>query len=100
MLAALRFLGKAEQGFGMEAGGKTLQPHRRDFPVRVATRAFQQIDLPGHAIHVGIAQLGEELGIATSGGVECRFERTCFVGHRQRSSRCGLSRGLLLAATC
>ena len=59
-----RDLGGLQQVFGVEAGGKSLQPHRRNVPIAVAARPFQQIKLASRTLEKRRTQLMQQIGIA------------------------------------
>lgn len=43
--ALQRLIGERDELFGMECGGEALQPHGRHFPIAIASRTAQQIEL-------------------------------------------------------
>ena len=65
----------------MEARAEALEAQRRDFPVAVAARAAQQVDLLRQALDEGRAQLCEQRRVLARRGRQGRVEISGFVGH-------------------
>ena len=76
-----RQFGKVCQGFGMEAGGQPLEPHRGHLPVAIATRAAQQIDLARETVDECTAQFRQQLRIIPGGSRQSRVQSTRFISH-------------------
>lgn len=91
-----RRFGKREQAVGMEAGGKTLQPHRGHLPIAVASRPAQKVDLPLRTLDECCAQLADQLRVMPGSSGEICVERTTFVGHPGTLEAKALRRGLYL----
>lgn len=61
--AAKCFIRQGDEAFGIERRGKALQAQGGHFPVAVAPRAAQQIELTAGTLNERSAQLAEKLGI-------------------------------------
>ncbi len=90
-----RDFGRLKQVFGMEAGRKTLQPHRRDMPIAIAARALQQIELARRAFKKCGPQLAQQSGIIASSRREGRIKSTVVKRHKRRDKRDRVKAGFI-----
>lgn len=89
-----RNFGGLKQVFGMKTGGKPLEPHGRDMPIAIATRALQQIKLARGAVEECAAQFVQQRSVIASRSRKGGIKGSVVKGHGGELDRIGLKQGL------
>lgn len=76
-----RFVGQIHHVVHAETGRQSPEPHRREVPIGIATRALEEVELALHPGNECRAKLGEQGGILANGRGQSGFKSTGFIGH-------------------
>ena len=92
-----RMFGRKKQIFGVKARREAFQPHRRDIPVAITARAFQQIKLFDRAVVKSQPQFTQQVRIISCSCCQGGVKGSGFIDHAEVRSCNGVKAGFILS---